>query len=135
MRHGRFGRGHGFLLPASLFAVPPVLAIAPGDDRAIFSSLTLAMLDLVAGSLVALGLLPGVLATGGGLNQEHHQEGDDRRSGVDDQLPCFRDAKSRPRDSPCKTTDFAQSANAQGRLIARATALAIASNVFPIMWP
>ena len=36
----------------------------------------------------------------GVLNQEHHQEGDDRRPGVDDQLPGVGPAEQRPGDRP-----------------------------------
>jgi len=34
------------------------------------------------------------------LNQKHHQEGNDRGSGVDDQLPGVGEMKRRPGDGP-----------------------------------
>ena len=36
----------------------------------------------------------------GVLDQEHHQEGDDRRAGVDDELPGVGEAEDRPADRP-----------------------------------
>lgn len=34
------------------------------------------------------------------LDQEHHKESDDRRAGVDDELPGIRVVEVRPRDKP-----------------------------------
>src|SRR6478609_1705332 len=47
-------------------------------------------LDLNGGAVAVLGI----------LDQEHHQEGDDRRSRIDDELPCIRILKQRTRDRP-----------------------------------
>ena len=54
------------------------------------------------------------------LDQEHHQERDDRRAGVDDQLPGVAEAEERPGDEPSRTTAAATSMNAAGLPVARA---------------
>ena len=53
-----------------------------------------------ADQLVELGLKGGVVAVLGVLDQEHHQEGDDRRAGVDHQLPGVGVVEERARDGP-----------------------------------
>jgi len=35
------------------------------------------------------------------LDDEHHEKGNDRRSRVDDQLPCVREAEHQAADGPC----------------------------------
>jgi hypothetical protein len=49
----------------------------------------------------------------GTLNQKHHQEGDDGRSSVDDELPRVGEAKDRPQNSP--PDDDGQRAGERGR--------------------
>src|SRR5207248_3274024 len=51
------------------------------------------------------------------LDQEHHQEGDDGRSGVDDQLPGVRIAEDRP---GCGPDDDHGDSSAEGDRVARA---------------
>ena len=40
------------------------------------------------------------IAVLGVLDQEYHQKGDDRRAGIDDELPCVAIAKERPGRDP-----------------------------------
>jgi hypothetical protein len=49
----------------------------------------------------------------GALNQKHHQERDNGRSSVDDELPGVREVKDRPQDSP--PDDDGQRARERGR--------------------
>src|SRR5882672_3505761 len=62
--------------------------------------------QLVAGmtdgtnQLVQLDLNGLGVAVLGALNQEHHQEGDDRCAGIDDQLPGIAEAKKRAQGGP-----------------------------------
>ena len=56
----------------------------------------------VAGAdyLVELGLYRGAVPILGVLDEEHHQERDDRRSRVDDELPRLRELEDRSRKRP-----------------------------------
>ena len=56
--------------------------------------------SLRADQFVELGLERGAVAVLGVLDQEHHEEGDDGRPGVDDQLPGIGEAEKRPARGP-----------------------------------
>ena len=53
-----------------------------------------------ADQFVELGLHGRAVAVLRVLDQEHHQEGDDRGAGVDDQLPGVAKAEDRPASPP-----------------------------------
>ena len=50
--------------------------------------------------LVELELEGVSIAILGVLNNEHHEKGEDRRAGVDDQLPGIAEPEDRARDGP-----------------------------------
>ena len=69
-----------------------------------------------ANQLVEFELHRMALTILGVLNQEDHQKGDDRRAGVDDQLPGVAEVEYRTRDAPY---DDGQSRNDESGRMAR----------------
>ena len=104
------GAGEGSSAPLRVSVVQLVL---PAElEEAGFDALQVVGLQLLeieqrvpralghADQLVELDLQRVGVAVLGVLDQEHHQEGDDGRAGVDDELPGVAEAEDRPADRP-----------------------------------